>query len=91
MVHINTGLPPELAGLTVLIIEVLGAISLAAGYFSRIFSALLAVLFGLFFYDYLSGNYKTLTLFTAALAAIFFGLIFTGSGHYAIAVQLKKR
>lgn len=88
---INVGLPPTILGLTILLIEALGAISLIFGYFFRIACIVLFSLFGLYFFNYFSINYKTLMLWSIGIAAVFLGLIFIGPGRYALAVRLEKK
>jgi putative oxidoreductase len=88
---INVGVPPALLGFILLLFEALGAVSLVFGYFFRTACTILFILFGLYFFNYFSIGYKTLMLWSAGLAAVFFGLIYAGAGRYAIAVKLEKK
>ena len=88
---INVGLPVAVLGLSMLLLEALGAVSLLFGYFFRIACIILFIIFGLYFYNYFSIGYQTLMLWSAGLAAVFFGLIYVGPGRYAIAVKLEKK
>ncbi len=88
---INVGLPPTLLGLTILLVEASGAVSLIFGYFFRIACIVLFILFGLYFFNYFSINYKTLMLWSIGIASVFLGLIFVGPGRYALAVRLEKK
>ncbi len=88
---INVGLPPTLLGLIILIVEASGAVSLIFGYFFRIACIVLFILFGLYFFNYFSINYKTLMLWSIGIASVFLGLIFVGPGRYALAVRLEKK
>ena len=88
---INVGLPVAVLGFTMLLLEALGAVSLIFGYFFRIACIILFIIFGLYFFNYFSIGYRTLMLWSAGLAAVFFGLIYVGPGQYAIAVKLEKK
>jgi len=88
---ISLGAPASFMGLTFLFLVTLGAISLLVGYFFRIACLVLFIIFGLYFINYHSIGYQTLTLWSAGLAAVFLGLIFVGPGRYAIAVKLEKK
>ncbi len=88
---INIGLPPAFLGLTVLVVEALGAISLIFGYFCRIAGVILTVLFGLYFFNYFRVGYHTLMLWSLGLATVFLGIAYTGPGRYSIAVKLEKK
>ena len=88
---INFGVSPAFLGATVLLLETLGGLSLVFGYFFRIACIILTVLFGLYFFNYFRVGYHTLMLWSIGLAAVFFGLIYTGPGRYTIAVKLEKK
>ena len=88
---INVGLPVAVLGFTMLLLEALGAVSLIFGYFFRIACIILFIIFGLYFFNYFSIGYQTLMLWSAGLAAVFFGLIYVGPGRYSIAVKLEKK
>jgi uncharacterized membrane protein YphA (DoxX/SURF4 family) len=89
--YINIGLPLEVLGFVVLLIEVLGGVSLLCGYLFRTLCIILTLLFGLFCFNYLNIGYRTLTLFSLGLASVFIGLFNTGTGRYAVAVKLEKK
>jgi putative oxidoreductase len=88
---INVGVPPSVLGLTVLLIEALGAVSLLFGYFFRIACMVLCILFGLYSFNYFSIGYQTLLLWSIGIAAIFMGLFFIGPGRYALTVRLEQK
>jgi putative oxidoreductase len=88
---INIGVPRTLLGFIFLLLAALGAVSLLFGYFFRIACTVLFILFGLYFFNYFSIGYQTLMLWSAGLAGVFLGLIFVGSGRFAIAVRLEKK
>jgi putative oxidoreductase len=88
---LNLGGLQALVGLIVLVVEALGAAGLFLGYFFRIACTLLFLLFGLNFFYYFSAGYQTLMLWSAAIAAVFLGLVSAGPGRYAIAVKLKRK
>ena len=89
--YLQAGIPLHVLGLIVLLIETLGALSLLSGYFFRAFCALLAVLFGFYFTNYIGIGYRTLMLFSLGLGMVFIGLINTGPGKYAVSVKLEKK
>ena len=88
---INVGVPPSILGLTILLIEAFGAISLLFGYFFRIACLILCILFGLYFFNYFSIGYQTLLLWSIGIAAVFLGLLISGPGRYAFAFKLEKK
>lgn len=88
---INFGLPPTVLGISILMIEALGSVSLIFGYFFRIACIVLFVLFGLYFFNYFSISYQTLMLWSMGIAVVFLGLIFVGPGRYALALRLEKK
>lgn len=88
---INIGVPQSLLGFIFVLLAALGGVSLLFGYFFRIACTVLFVMFSLYFFNYFSIGYKTLMLWSIALAAVFLGLVFVGPGHYAIAVKLEKK
>ena len=91
LAFINVGLPAAILGFIMLLLEALGGVSLMFGYFFRIACIILFVIFGLYFFNYFSIGYQTLMLWSAGLAAVFFGLIYVGPGSYSIAVKLEKK
>lgn len=88
---INVGMPAAILGFSMLLLEALGAVSLMFGYFFRISCIILFTIFGLYFFNYFIVGYQTLMLWSAGLAAVFFGLIHMGPGRYAIAVKFEKK
>jgi uncharacterized membrane protein YphA (DoxX/SURF4 family) len=88
---INVGLPAAVLGFVMLLLETLGAVSFMFGYFFRITCIILFIIFGLYSFNYFSIGYQTLMLWSAGLAAVFFGLIYVGPGRYSIAVKLEKK
>jgi len=88
---INVGVSASILGFTILLIEVLGAVSLLFGYFFRIACIVLFILFGLYSFNYFSIGYQTLMLWSIGIAAVFFGLFFVGPGRYAFAFRLEKK
>ena len=88
---INVGVPVAVLGFIMLLLESLGAVSLMFGYFFRIACIVLFIIFGLYFFNYLRIDYRTLMLWSAGLAAVFFGLIYVGPGRYTIALKLEKK
>ena len=88
---INIGVPATILGFVMLLLEALGAVSLMFGYFFRIACIVLFIIFGLYFFNYFRIGYQTLMLWSAGLAAVFFGLIYVGPGRYTIAVKLEKK
>jgi putative oxidoreductase len=88
---INVGVPPAILGFVMLLLAALGAVSLLFGYLFRIACIVLFVMFGLYFFNYFRIGYQTLMLFSAGLAAVFFGLIYVGPGRYSIALKLEKK
>jgi len=91
LAFINIGVPESFLGLTILALEALGGISLVFGYFFRVGCVILFIIFGLYAFNFFMIEYNTLTLWSLGLVAVFFGLIFTGPGRYAIAVKLEKK
>ena len=87
---INLG-APAILGFVMLLLEALGAVSLMFGYFFRIACIILFIIFSLYFFNYFRIDYRTLMLWSAGLAAVFFGLIYVGPGRYSIAVKLEKK
>jgi putative oxidoreductase len=88
----NIGLPPEVFGFAILLLEALGAVSFVFGYFFRTACTILFMLFALYFFIYFQKpGYDTLMLWSLGLAAVLLGLIYVGPGHYAIAVKLRKK
>ena len=91
LAFINVGVPAAILGFIMLLLGALGAISLMFGYFFRIACIILFIIFGLYFFNYFRIGYQTLMLWSAGLAAVFFGLIYVGPGRYSIAVKLEKK
>ena len=87
----NIGVSASILGITILLLEALGAVSLLSGFFFRIACIVMFILFGLYFYNYFSIGYQTLMLWSSGIAAVFLGLFFTGPGRYAFAVRLEQK
>ena len=87
----SAGIPPAVLGFIMLLLEALGSVSLLFGYLFRIACIILFILYGLYFFNYFRIGYQTLMLWSAGLAAVFFGLIYVGPGRYSIAVKLEKK
>ena len=88
---INVGIPPQVLGFVVLLFESLCGVSLLSGFLFRISCVILALLYGLYFFNYLNIGYKTLTLYSLGLALVSLGLMNTGPGRYAVAVKLERK
>jgi putative oxidoreductase len=89
--YLQLGLPLKVIGLTALIVESVGGLSLLSGYLFRTCCTILAVLFCFYCLNYFKINYRTLTLFSLGLTTVFLGFINTGPGRYAVAVKLEKK
>ncbi len=88
---INPGIPVEILGFGVSLLESLAGVSLLTGYLFRVSCAMMTVVFGLFFFNYLHIGYRTLTLFSLGLGLVFIGLMNTGPGRYAVSVKLEEK
>ena len=88
---INPGIPVEILGLAVSLLESLAGVSLLTGYLFRVSCALMTLVFGLFFFNYMQIGYRTLTLFSLGLGMVFIGLMNTGPGRYAVSVRLEEK
>ena len=88
---INPGIPVEILGLAVSLLESLAGVSLLTGYLFRVSCALMTLVFGLFFFNYMQIGYRTLTLFSLGLGMVFIGLMNTGPGRYAVSVKLEEK
>jgi uncharacterized membrane protein YphA (DoxX/SURF4 family) len=89
--YLQTGIPANALGLGVIILETLGALSLLSGFLFRVACIIMTVLFGFYCFTYFGVGYKSLTLYSLGLSAVFFGLINTGPGRYAVAVKLERK
>ena len=89
--YLQFGIPLDILGFIVLILETLGSLSLLSGFLFRSFCIILAALFGFYCFNYFSIVYKTLTLFSLGLAVVFIGLANAGAGRYAVSVKLEKK
>ena len=83
--------PSQIVGLVLLVIQVLGSAGLITGGLFRISTALLSLVYGLHFMNFISIGYKTLPLYAAALACACIGLMITGPGRFAVAVKIEKK
>lgn len=89
--YANAGIPVEILGFAVSLLESLAGVSLLSGYLFRTSCIAMTVIFGFYFFNYMNIGYRTLTLFSLGIASIFIGLINTGPGRYAVAVKLEKK
>jgi len=87
----NTGLPLEVLGLILLILEILSGICLISGYFFRSANIVMTVIYVFYFINYFNAGYKTLLLYSIGFVAVFFGLIYIGPGRYAVSVKIEKK
>jgi putative oxidoreductase len=88
---INPGIPVEILGFAVSLLESLAGVSLLTGYLFRVSCVMMTLVFGLFFFNYMHIGYRTLTLFSLGLGLVFIGLTNTGPGRYAVAVKLEEK
>ncbi|MGD2272776.1 MAG: DoxX family protein [Desulfobacterales bacterium] len=89
--HLNIGIPAEILGLVISIIETLAGLSLLTGYLFRISCTCMIVICGLYFINFYKMDYRTLTLFSLGLGAVYTGLFNTGPGRYAVSVKLEQK
>jgi len=89
--YVNPGIPLEVLGIGILILEALGGLSQLCGYFFKTFCILMVILFCLYTYNYLKIDYHNMALFLMGLVSVFLGFLNTGPGKYAIAVKLEKK
>ena len=89
--YLQADFPSQIVGLVLLIIQVFGSVGLITGGLFRISTALLSVVYGLHFLNFISFGYKTLPLYAAALACVCIGLMITGPGRFAVAVKIEKK
>ena len=83
--------PVRVVGVILLAIQILGSLGMITGGFFRISTALLAIVYGLHFLDFISVGYKTLPLYAAALTVVCIGLMITGPGRYSVAVKIEPK
>jgi putative oxidoreductase len=83
--------PSQVVGLILVAIQVLGSLGLITGGLFRISTALIALVYGLHCFDFMSSGYKTLPLYAAALACVCIGLMITGPGRYSVAVKIEPK
>ena len=89
--YLQVGISPPVLGLGILILETMAAISLLSGFMFRIACIVMTILFGYYCFTYFGVGYKSLTLYSLGLSAVFFGLMNTGPGKYAFAVKIEKK
>jgi uncharacterized membrane protein YphA (DoxX/SURF4 family) len=80
-----------IVGLIVLLVKVLASVGLVTGFLFRLSSIGLACVYGLYFFNFFHVGYKTLPLYTAALAFVCLGLVMIGPGRFAVAVKIEKK
>jgi uncharacterized membrane protein YphA (DoxX/SURF4 family) len=86
----DIGLPTRVIGMTVLILEVLGALGLFSGYLFRMACAVLGTIFGLYCLNYYRMDDPTMMQWSMGLTGVCLGLIFTGPGRYAFSVKFTR-
>ena len=88
---LHADFPAQIAGLVLLVIEVLASVGLITGGLFRISTALLAMVYSLYFFNFINIGYRTLPLYAAALACVCIGLMLVGPGRFAVAVKIEKK
>ncbi len=88
---LHADFPAQIAGLVLLLIEVLASVGLITGGLFRISTALLAMVYSLYFFNFINIGYRTLPLYAAALACVCVGLLLVGPGRFAVAVKIEKK
>ncbi len=88
---LHADFPAQIAGLVLLAIEVLASVGLITGGLFRISTALLAMVYSLYFFNFINIGYRTLPLYAAALACVCIGLMLVGPGRFAVAVKIEKK
>lgn len=81
----------QIAGLALLIVEGLASLGLLSGYLFRLSAALMAGVYGLYFFNFTSLGYRTLVLYAAALACVCIGLLLSGPGRFAVSVKIESK
>ena len=81
----------KLVGLVILAVEILAAVGLLTGYLFRVCALFLAVVYSLYFFNFIHIGYKTLPLYAGALACVCLGLLFSGPGRFAVAVKIETK
>jgi len=88
---ISTGLPLEVLGLILIILETICGICIISGYFFRSANMGMTIVHILYLLNYFNAGYKTLMLYALGFVCIFFGLIYIGPGRYAVSVKIEKK
>jgi uncharacterized membrane protein YphA (DoxX/SURF4 family) len=83
--------PFQIAGVILLLFQVLGSLGMITGGLFRISAVLLTAVYTLYFINFFTIGYKTLPLYAAALAFVCIGLMITGPGRFAVAVKIEKK
>ncbi len=91
LAFINVGLSSKILGFLVLLLESFCGLSLITGYFFRVSSVVLTVLYSFHCIYFFSIGYKTLPLYAISIAAVYMGLIFVGPGRFVISLKLEKK
>ena len=90
MNFIDTGMEVKTIGLIILIFELAGGACIASGYFSRIGSACMTAVFGLYTYHYyFVAGHTILPLYSFGFLMLCLGLALTGPGAYIITFKSK--
>lgn len=83
--------PAQVVGFILLLVETLASIGLITGGLFRISTALLASVYGLYFFNFINRGYQTLPLYAAALTCVCLGLLYIGPGRFAVAVKIEQK
>jgi uncharacterized membrane protein YphA (DoxX/SURF4 family) len=83
--------PDIVVGGAILAIEVLASVGLLTGFMFRLSTALLASVYGVYFFNFISSGYKTLPLYAGTLACVCIGLMLSGPGRFAVAVKIESK
>lgn len=90
LAFLDLNLPLKWIGLSLLVVQFAGAISLISGYVYRPASFLLATVMGLYCVSYFQSGYTMLPLFALSLSFVLLGMVFTGPGGYVISFRVKQ-
>lgn len=88
---LHADFPAQIAGVVLLLIEVLASVGLITGGLFRISTAFLATVYSLYFFNFINIGYRTLPLYAAALACVCIGLMMIGPGRFSVAVKIEKK
>lgn len=91
MRFLHADISAQVVGGIILAMEILAGLGLITGYLFRISAISLAVIYGLYFFNFINVGYKTLPLYAGALACVCIGLLFSGPGRFAVAVKIESK